>query len=125
MHAKPLQDRRSLPRYRAPDLCAELRVKGRFARTAVEVLDFNRHGLAIRCLRPLPKDQIVFISLADGEHCIDRVIGIVHNCMDQEGSFRCGIRFRTQSILQFDRELVDRQLYALERSLAEGPDGTR
>jgi hypothetical protein len=32
--------------------------------------------------------------------------------------FRCGIRFRTQSDLQFDREMVEAQLATLELALA-------
>ncbi|MGE0622546.1 MAG: PilZ domain-containing protein [Pseudomonadales bacterium] len=123
MHPESLHDRRSEPRYRGLRLCAQLRLKGQLSRSAVEVLDFNRYGLAVRSERPLPKDQIVFLSLDDGEQVLDRVIGIVHNCLVQEGGYRCGIRFRTQSSLQFDRELVEMRLRSLERALAGRSDG--
>lgn len=118
MRPESVHDRRSQPRYRGLGVCAQLRLKGQLNRTPVEVLDFNRYGLAVRSERPLPKEQIVFLSIDDGEHCLDRVIGIVHNCLDQDDGFRCGIRFRTQSSLQFDRELVESRLHALERVLA-------
>ena len=119
MRPESLHDRRSQPRYQGPGLCAQLRLKGQLSRTSVDVLDFNRHGLAVRSERPLPKDQIVFLSLDDGNQTVERVVGVVHNCLDQDGGFRCGIRFRTQSSLQFDRELVEQHLRALERAMAE------
>ena len=122
MRAESLHDRRSQPRYRGLRVCAQLRLKGQLSRMPVEVLDFNRHGLAVRSDRPLPKEQIVFLSIDDGEVFLDRVIGIVHNCLVQDDGFRCGIRFRTQSSLQFDRELVESRLRALERALAGRSD---
>ncbi len=119
MRLESVHDRRSQPRFRGLHLTAQLRLKGQFGRTPVQVLDFNRHGLAVRSDRPLPKDQVVFLSLDDGQQTLDRVIGVVHNCLDQDGGFRCGILFRTQSSLQFDREMVEKQLRVMERTLAE------
>jgi hypothetical protein len=122
MRPESLHDRRSEPRYHGSGLCAQLRLKGQLGWSSVEVLDFNRHGAAVRSDRPLPKDQIVFLSLDDGD--LERVIGVVHNCLVLEGSYRCGIRFRTQSSLQFDREIVESRLRALERTLA-GRNGSQ
>jgi hypothetical protein len=99
-------------------MVACVRLKGQLARVPVEVIDFNRHGLAIRCTRPLPKDSLVFLSLNAGEQVLDRVVGVVHNCLGMDEGFRCGIRFRTQSDLQFDREMVEAQLATLELALA-------
>jgi len=118
MRPESLHDRRSEPRYHGSGLCAQLRLKGQLGWSSVEVLDFNRYGLAVRSDRPLPKDQIVFLSLDDGEQALERVIGVVHNCLILDVGYRCGIRFRTQSSLQFDREIVEKRLRALERALA-------
>ncbi len=100
-------------------LSAQLRCRGQIGQIPVRVLDFNRHGLAVRCERPLPKDQVVFLALAHGERVLERVVGVVHNCFSLEGGYRCGIRFRTQSRLQFDRETVESGLAELESALAD------
>ena len=92
---------------------------------SVQVLDFNRFGLAARCQRPLKVDQIVFLTLNDGEHFLERVIGVVHNCLSVDDGYRCGIRFRTQSPLQFDRTDVEARLAKLEAALAPQPDQIR
>ncbi len=115
-------ERRHQPRYRATDLRAQLRLKGHFSRVGISVVDFNRFGLAIRLQQPLPKEQIVYLSLEIGEMVIDRVIGVVHNCLADPDGYRCGILFRTQSGMQFDREIVESGLEQLEQLiLANGP----
>jgi hypothetical protein len=48
---------------------------------------------------------------------LERIIGVVHNCLPMASGFRCGIRFRTQSTLQFDRMVIEGQLEALEADL--------
>jgi hypothetical protein len=111
-------DRRIQPRFIASDLCAELRIKGQLGRLAIDVLDFNRHGLAIRLDQPIPKDQLVYLTLEIGEEALERVIGVVHNCLSQPRGFRCGILFRTQSGLQFDREQVEASLLRIEHSIS-------
>ena len=113
-------DRRSQPRFRSDLLVAHVRLKGQLNRVPVEVLDFNRHGLAVRIERPMPKDQLVFLSLDTDQISVTRVIGVVHNCLPHTSGYRCGIRFRTQSGLQFDRETVELQLASLEQHLAAG-----
>ena len=119
----PIQERRGRPRLPgSAGLSAELRIKGRMGQFSVQVLDFNRFGLAACCQRPLPKDQIVFLTLSDGERLLQRVIGVVHNCLSMDGGYRCGIRFRTQSALQFDREEVESALAALEADLLDRLD---
>jgi hypothetical protein len=111
-------DRRRQPRFRSDLLVAHVRLKGQFNRVPVEVLDFNRHGLAVRIEQPLPKDQLVFLTLDTDQISVSRVIGVVHNCLPHSSGYRCGIRFRTQSGLQFDREKVELQLAELEQHLA-------
>jgi hypothetical protein len=99
----------------------QLRQRGQFGFLSADVLDFNRHGLAALVERPLPKDKVVFLNL----HCaglrLREVVGVVHNCVAQGNGFRCGIRFRTQSHLQFDREDVEYALREIEGRMA-GPD---
>ena len=113
-----IPERRGRPRLPgSSSLSAELRIKGQMGQLAVRVMDFNRFGLAACCQRPLPKDQIVFLSLRHGERLVQRVIGVVHNCLSTKEGYRCGIRFRTQSPLQFDREEVESALAALEADL--------
>ena len=112
------EERRRQPRFPSLALSARIRLKGQLNRLNVEVLDFNRHGIAVQVDRPLPKDQLVFMSLDDGNNTLDRVIGVVHNCLSQASGFRCGIRFRTQSGLQFDQDLVEAELARLEATLS-------
>ena len=114
MATDPVQDRRSQPRFAPQALSALLRLKGELGRISVAVLDFNRHGVAIQCDRPLPKEAHVYLSLDDGVTQLERVIGVVHNCLTFDGGYRCGIRFRPQSKLQFDREVVEARLAELE-----------
>ena len=112
-------DRRSQPRFAPEALSAFLRLKGELSRTTVTVLDFNRHGVAVQSDRPLPKEAHVFLCLDDGHTQLERVIGVVHNCLTLDGGYRCGIRFRTQSELQFDREAVEARLQELESRFSD------
>lgn len=99
----------------------QLRQRGQFGFLSAHVLDFNRFGLALLFERPLPKDKVVFLNL----HCaglkLREVVGVVHNCLAHGNGFRCGIRFRTQSELQLDREDVESALREIEERIA-GPD---
>ena len=116
-------ERRHQPRYRATDLRAQLRLKGHFGRVGNSVVDFNRFGLAIRLQQPLPKQQIVYLSLEIGEMVIERVIGVVHNCLADPEGYRCGILFRTASDMQFDREMVESDLEQLEQLILANKAG--
>ena len=110
-------ERRTHPRYEGDRLSARLRPKGKINQIQVDVIDFNRHGLSIRLSQPLPKEQLVFLTLESGAVTIERVIGVVHNCLATGEDYRCGVRFRTESSLQFDRVLAESQLAALEAEL--------
>ena len=112
-------ERRALPRLAGQQISAFLRLKGSFSRLSVEILDFNRHGAAIQLHTPLPREQIVFLTLKHGSTRLERIIGVVHNCLDLKSGYRCGIRFRTQSELQFDKTAVEDQLASLESQLIE------
>jgi hypothetical protein len=111
------QERRALPRLDGQEIAAFVRQQGSFSRLSVEVLDFNRHGAAIHLHTPLPREQVVFLTLKHGNTQLERIIGVVHNCLDLKTGYRCGIRFRTQSELQFDKASTEDQLAALERRL--------
>ena len=50
---------------------------------------------------------------------LERVIGVVHNCLVHNQGYRCGIRFRTESLLQFDRNHVEAALAELETALRD------
>lgn len=115
-------ERRTQPRFAGAALVAQVRCKGQLGRQSVEVLDFSRHGVAVRLSRPLPKDQLVYVTLDDGVAPLRRVIGVVHNCVSQKAGYRCGIRFRTQSGQQFDRFMVEAALISMERRLAGDAD---
>ena len=111
------QERRFHARFAGTGLSAHLRVKGRFGRVQLQIIDFNRHGLAAQLEQPLPKDQLVYLSLDSGVVSIARLIGVVHNCLATTDGYRCGIRFRTESARQFDRAAAESQLKALEQQL--------
>ena len=46
------------------------------------------------------------------------LVGVVHNSLRHQDGYRCGIRFRTQSNAQFDRQAVERQLIEIEGMIA-------
>lgn len=112
-------ERRSHPRYAAGSIKVSLRPRGALSKFSAELLDFNRHGLAVRFDRPMPKDKLVFLSLHCADLHLDQVVGVIHNCFAQEDGYRCGIRFRTQSALQFDREQVESVLLDFESLLTD------
>ncbi len=109
-----IQDRRTFPRFTGDNLEVGVRQRGRLGRVRGTVLDFNRFGIAVLMAQPLPKDQEVFVTLRYGEDRVDNVIGVVHTCFSLDDGFRCGIQFRTQSRLQFDKDLVETALWRLE-----------
>ncbi len=104
-----------------PDMRATLRQRGKIARTRSTVVDFNRHGIAVLTRDRLEKHKLVFLSLRCGGIHLDNVVGVIHNCIAQGGQYRCGIQFRTQSELQFDKNLVERTLDRIE-ALLSGDD---
>lgn len=115
------RDRRTLPRFTG-NMKVSLRQRGRIARTHSTVVDFNRFGIALLTRDRLEKSKPVFLTLECGGVQLDNVVGVVHNCITQGDGYRCGIRFRTQSTLQFDKNLVERSLHQLELALLDGDE---
>ncbi len=114
MSEQLIQDRRTFPRFTGDNLEVGVRQRGRLGRVSGSVLDFNRFCIALLMAQPLPKDQEVFVTLRYGKNRVDNVIGVVHTCFALDSGFRCGIQFRTQSRLQFDKDLVETALLRLE-----------
>ena len=116
-------ERRSLPRFDADGLSITLRVKGRIARLQGAVVDFNRHGVAVCLDQPIKKDKQCYLTIHLAGQVMHEIVGVVHNCTVLPDGYRLGIQFRTDSALQFDRDVVLAQLQALENlfrtSLAE------
>ena len=111
------RERRATPRFDGQELAITVRQKGRINRIASQAVDFSRFGVAVLTNEPLDKHKPVFISLRCGALRLENVVGVVHNCLAQDGQYRCGIQFRTQSTLQFDKTQVERTLLGLEACL--------
>ncbi len=107
-------ERRSFPRYDASGLSISLRVKGRLSRLQGSIVDFNRHGVAVCLDQPLKKDCQCYVTLNLAGEVLHDIVGVVHNCTTLDYGYRCGIRFRPDSALQFDAETVQAQLQVLE-----------
>lgn len=113
-------ERRAQPRWAAGSLTACVRVRGRLGRQKADVVDFSRHGLALVTASPLPRDKPLFLQLRLEDLNVQNVVAIMHNCCTTDEGYRCGLRFRTTSELQFDRELIESQLRRLEHRLSGG-----
>ncbi len=113
-------DRRSLPRFSTVDVEVRIRPRGQLTHMPARLIDFNRYGVALLLAEPLPKDKKVFVHLECGNACLDDVVGVVHNSLRHEDGYRCGIRFRTQSDAQFDRQAVEQKLIEIEGMIASG-----
>lgn len=84
------------------------------------VLDFNRFGVTVALRRPIPVNKPLFVTLKYRESRLDAIVGAAHHCrFDATGAFRCGIRFRTNSPIQLDRDEIELQLETLEQALAQ------
>jgi PilZ domain len=116
-------DRRAIPRFPVSGMTATLRVSGHFGRQEATVLDFNREGATLLLPDVIPSSRPIYISLVMPPMRLDGIVGAIHNFRRVEGGgYRCGVQFRTTSMLQFDRETTERALLQLERSLAQPPD---
>jgi hypothetical protein len=113
------RDRRELPRISAEQIEVELRPQGRLARFRAQAVDFNRYGIAVLTEVPLKQQKTVYVTLRCGELRVDNLPGVVHNCCQQDQSFRSGIRFRIQAELKTDRPLLEALLTRLESTAPE------
>jgi hypothetical protein len=111
-------ERRAKPRFEAIGIRASIKVKGQFGVLSAEALDFNRHGMAIILDRALTKNKSLLVTLKRGNDFIGGVVGIVHNCRASSDGFRCGIQFRTQSVIQMDQVETEQQLVDMENKVA-------
>ena len=86
-------ERRTQPRFACTSMRATLRAKGRWGKTEVTVIDFNRHGMSILVDRPIeaPKGLCLCLELDDLK--LANVHAVIHNCRSTEShgmkSFRC------------------------------------
>ena len=108
------KERRELSRFSADGFEVDIRPRGRLARLRARAVDFNRHGIAVVTTSPLKERKSVYVTLQVGDLRLDNLVGVVHNCCQQDGGFRSGIRFRTQAELQTDRFLVETILGRME-----------
>jgi hypothetical protein len=111
-------ERRTLVRFPVTGMSVSIAVRYRLGTHHGDVVDFNRYGVTIELQRPIPLNKPLFVTLRyDGLHP-EAIIGTAHNCRSLRlGVYRCGIRFRTDSPLQLDRDDVVRSLSAVEASL--------
>lgn len=114
-----VDERRQRPRADGAQIDVALRPRGRLAALHAEAVDFNRHGMAVRTRQPLDKDRTVYLSLRCGDIRLDHLVGVVHNCVQRDGHYRSGIRFRPSSELQHDRRRVEVLLANLEACLED------
>ncbi len=112
-------ERRSLQRYPAVDMRASISVRFRLGTQQGDVVDFNRFGVTMLLPRPVPVNKPLFVTLKYAGVRLDSIVGAAHHCrFTPEGRFRCGIRFRTNSPIQLDRDEIEAQLHAFEQELA-------
>lgn len=118
-------ERRLSERLPVTNMKAVIAVRYRFGTHHGDVVDFNRFGVTVALRRPLPVNKPLFVSLKYSGARLDEVVGAAHHCrFSPDGTFRCGIRFRTNSPIQLDRDETEHLLETLERKIAESRGAT-
>ena len=85
-----------------------------------EVVDFNRFGVTVALRRPIPVNKPLLVTLKYAGARLEAIVGAAHHCrFTPDGTFRCGIRFRTNSPIQLDRDEIEIRLETLETRLAQ------
>ena len=111
-------ERRHLERIVVANMKASISVQYRFGTHHGDVVDFNQFGITVLLRRPLPVNKPLFITLVQVSWRVEAIVGAAHHCRFlPEGSFRCGIRFRTNSPIQMDRDEIQRRLQSVENAL--------
>jgi len=100
-------------------MSVSISVRLRFGTHQGTVIDFNRSGATVELSRALPLNKQLLVTLrCPGAHP-EAIVGTAHTCRAAgKGTFRCGIRFRTDSPFQLDRDDVEDALRMLEASFA-------
>jgi hypothetical protein len=113
-------ERRSLVRFPVTDMTVSISMRFRIGSYRGTVVDFNRHGITIELPHPLPMNKPLFVNLRYPRLDTETIIATAHNChsLDRGRRYRCGIRFRTDSHLQLDRDEVEAALRSVESELA-------
>jgi len=102
------------------DMKASISVRYRFGTHQGDVVDFNRFGMTVVLRRPIPVNKPLFVTLKYSGTRLESIVGAAHHCRyTPDGTFRCGIRFRTNSPIQLDRDEVNAQLATIESALAD------
>jgi len=113
-------ERRIFERFPVEDMKASISIRYRFGTNHGEVVDFNRHGITVVLRRPVPVNKPLFVTLTHGGTRLEAIVGAAHHCrFTSNEAFRCGIRFRTNSPNQLDRDEIDICLESLEKTLIE------
>jgi hypothetical protein len=114
-------ERRSLTRFPVADMTVSISMRFRIGSYQGTVIDFNRHGITIELPHSLPMNKPLFVNLGYPRLDNETIIATAHNCHSLDGGrrYRCGIRFRTDSHLQLDRDVVESALRAVESELAK------
>jgi PilZ domain len=116
-------ERRALVRFPVSEMTASISVRFRIGSYQANVVDFNRHGITIELSRRLPMNKPLFVDLRYPGLDSETIVATAHNCRTLNGGrgYRCGIRFRTDSHLQLDRDDVELALRTVEAQLANAP----
>jgi hypothetical protein len=113
-------ERRYLERFLVADMKASISVQYRFGTHHGDVIDFNQGGVTVVLRRPIPINKPLFIALMYKGSRLDGIVGAAHHCrFTMQGEFRCGIRFRTNSPIQLDRDEIEARLQSVENAIAE------
>jgi PilZ domain len=105
-------------------MTASISVRFRIGSCQGTVIDFNRHGITIESSQRLPINKPLFVNLRYGRVDTETIVATAHHCHSLEGGrYRCGIRFRTDSHLQLDRDEVESALQNVEAQLAASAIG--
>lgn len=113
-------ERRNFERFPVTNMKATVAVRNRFGTHQGDVVDFNRFGVTVVLRRRVPINKPLFISLKYASARLNEVVGAAHHCrLSPDGTFRCGIRFRTNSPNQLDRDETELLLESLERRVVE------
>ncbi len=113
-----IADRRAIPRLAESSVRVTLRVPGQLGTSSGQLIDFNRHGLAVCLAGPskllTPKVSLLTVSLRVGDYQIRNAQAVVHNRLQTPDGLRLGIRFRVETSGQLDAGSIAQTLVSIE-----------